>query len=94
VQHGSFVALYQHKLSTNDIDGEVGPSTPRESCSEERDMDIELIHVNPIDVEVAAGLVMGLWRPVENRNSCRRIPMNQLSLVCRRPDSEPTLLVT
>jgi hypothetical protein len=46
-------------------------------------MDIELIHVNPIDVEVAAGLGMGLCRPVENRDSCRRIPMNQLSLVCR-----------
>jgi len=54
-------------------------------------MDIELIHVNPIDVEVAAGLGMGLCRPVENRNSCRRIPMNQFSLVCRRPDSEPWL---
>ena len=54
-------------------------------------MDIELIHVNPIDVEVAAGLGMGLCRPVENRNSCRRIPMNQLSLVCRRPDFEPWL---
>lgn len=52
-------------------------------------MDIELIHVNPIDAEFAAGLGMGLCRPVENRDSCGRIPVNQLSLVCRRPDSGP-----
>jgi hypothetical protein len=63
---------------------------PLEKCVVRRgNMDIELIHVNPIDAEVSARLGMGLCRPVENRDSCRRIPMNQLSLVCRRLDSGP-----